>query len=263
MLKRKRLNVSLLIAAVLFISLAVFMRSQYVVPILMYHSVCENPVEGNRLAVSTDTFRRQMHFLKRHNYNILTLEQLADLIKNKKKIPPRAVAITLDDGYRDNFDCAFPVLKEYGIPATLFLIVDEIGRPQKDRLFWEEIFKMRDSGVIVFGSHCLGPDPLTKIKTDDGLRRQIFDSKRILEEKLGRPVDVFSYPEGRFNDKIRKMVIEAGYKTAVVTNPGKEFANDDIFALKRLRISENARNMFVFWVESSGYYNFMREHRHK
>jgi hypothetical protein len=68
---------------------------------------------------------------------------------------------------------------------------------------------------------------------------------------------------GRFSDKARRAVIAAGYKIAVATNPGKKYPNNDIFVLKRLRISENAGNLFVFWIETSGYYNFIREHRHK
>jgi hypothetical protein len=84
-----------------------------------------------------------------------------------------------------------------------------------------------------------------------------------LEEKLGRPISAFSYPEGRFNNKIKQLVMYAGYTVAVATNPGKRFANDDIFALKRLRISANCNNLFIYWVETSGYYNFMRERRHK
>jgi peptidoglycan/xylan/chitin deacetylase (PgdA/CDA1 family) len=152
-------------------------------------------------------------------------------------------------------------LKRYGLAATVFVIVREIGRP--DRLSWDEIKEMQDSGLIVFGSHAIGPEPLINIKSEQELRNEIFDSKRILEEALGRPVNIFSYPGGRFNAETRELVIEAGYTLAVTTNPGKRYPNDDIFALKRLRISATSDNLFVFWLESSGYYNFMREHRHK
>ena len=95
------------------------------------------------------------------------------------------------------------------------------------------------------------------------ISHQINDSKRILEKRLAAEIEEFSYPEGRFTDKIRQEVIDAGYSVAVATNPGKDYPDDDVFALKRLRISENSRNMFVFWVETSGFYTFMKEHRHK
>ena len=84
-----------------------------------------------------------------------------------------------------------------------------------------------------------------------------------MEEELGAEVNAFSYPEGMFNKIIKQLVMDAGYKLAVATNPGKKFSSDDIFVLKRLRISRNSNNLFIFWVETSGYYNFMREHRHK
>ena len=239
-----------------------FIRGKYLVPIAMYHSV--NPVmrqEVKRLIISPETFERQMRFLKSHHYNVLPLNSVATLIKEKKKIPSKTIAITFDDGYKDNYIYAFPILKKYHLPATVFIITDEVGRA--DRLSWDQIKAMQDSGIITFGSHTLGPEPLINIKSEQDLKKQIFDSKKILEEKLGRPISAFSYPEGRFNNRIKQLVMTAGYKLAVVTNPGKEFANDDIFALKRLRISANSNNLFVFWIETGGYYNFMREHRHK
>jgi peptidoglycan/xylan/chitin deacetylase (PgdA/CDA1 family) len=216
-----------------------------------------------RLIVSPRAFERQMRFLKEHHYNIVPLETLAFLIRDKKKIPPKTIAITFDDGNKDNYTNAFPILKKYVLPATMFIIVDEVGRPQGDRLSWDEIKVMRDSGLITFGSHSLRAEPLINIKSEEDLRKNIFDSKKILEEKLGCPVNAFSYPEGRFNDHIRKLVIDAGYKLAVTTNPGKKFPSDDIFALKRLRISSSSDNLFVFWIETSGFYTFLKEHRDK
>lgn len=264
---RKR-RVLITVFGVIFVLLFSFgstLKQNYCLPILMYHSVNPGAKKGNLLAVTPEIFEKQMHFLKALRYNVVPLDYAAGLIREKKKVPPRTVAITLDDGYRDNYAHAFPVLKKYNLPATIFIIINEVERGQGDRLSWEEIKDMRDSGIISFGSHTLGPEPLINIKSEEEVKKQIFDSKKILEEKLGGDIAAFSYPEGRFNDKIRQLVIDAGYKFAVATNPGKKIRNDDIFALKRLRISRNAANLFVFWVESSGYYNFMREskRRHK
>lgn len=251
---------AIILSAVLLIN---FIRQQYTVPILMYHSVNPGARPEDRLTVSVESFKRQMRFFKSHHYNVVPLEELEVLLKDKKKVPPKTVAITFDDGYKDNYRYAFPILKEYGFAATMFIIIDEVGRPQEDRLSWEEIELMRDSGIITFGSHCLGPEPLIDIASGEEQKRQIGISKKILEERLGKTIPAFSYPEGRFNKKIRELVIQAGYKLAVTTNPGKKFSNNDIFALKRIRISSTSDNLFVFWVETSGYYNFVREHRHK
>jgi len=211
------------------------------------------------LSVSIKALERQLHFLKKNHYNVLPLEDLADLIKNKKKIPPRTIALTFDDGYRNNYTNAFPIIKKYNLPVAIFVIVEEIGRP--DRLSWDEIKVMQDSGIVTFASHAVGPEPLINIKSEEELKRQIFDSKKILEEKLKCAVRMFSYPEGRFNSHIRQLVIDAGYKLAVTTNPGKGYLNDDIFALKRLRVSERSNRAFVFWIKTSGFYTFMKENR--
>ncbi|MCM8795942.1 MAG: polysaccharide deacetylase family protein [Candidatus Omnitrophica bacterium] len=260
---RKICGISLIVLFALISGFVVFLSKQYVVPILMYHSVNPNALAENRLAVSVESFQRQMRFLKEHRYNVLPLEELARLIKEKKKIPRRTVAITFDDGYKDNYVYAFPILKKYNLAATIFIIVDEVGRPQGDRLSWDEIIKMRDSGLISFGSHTLTHKYLTEIEDEEDLRKEIFGSKRILEEKLAQPVNLFCYPGGNFNSFIRKLVIEAGYQYAVATNPGKNYPSDDIFALKRIRISSTANNLLVFWFEISGFYTFFKEHRHK
>lgn len=238
-----------------------FIRQQYVVPILMYHSVSPTAQPENRLAVTPEAFERQMRFLKNHAYNVLPLEEIAGLVREKKEIPLKTLAITFDDGYKDNFLYAFPVLKKYNLPATVFIIVNEVGRPEKDRLSWDEIDEMRNSGIINIGSHCLGPEPLLNIKSDEALKKEIFESKKALQEKLGQPVDAFSYPGGGFNEEIKKLVIDAGYLLAVTTSPGSRFACDDVFALKRLRISSTSNNLFVFWVETSGFYTFLKERR--
>ncbi|MBI4972832.1 MAG: polysaccharide deacetylase family protein [Candidatus Omnitrophica bacterium] len=260
--KQRRLKIifGIILAVILFFT--GYLRRQYVVPIVMYHLV--NPEENpfiQRMIVSPETFQRQMHFLKEKHYNVVTLESLVSLIKEQKNISPRTIAITFDDGYKDNYTHAFPILKKYNFPATIFIIVNEVARA--DRLSWDEIRQMQSSGLISFGSHTLGPEPLTDIKSLEEVKKQIFDSKKILEEKLGTPITMFSYPAGRFNRQIRQLVIDAGYALAVTTSPGKEYPDNDVFALKRIRISENAGNLFIFWAETSGFYTFFKERRHK
>ncbi|MFH0855947.1 MAG: polysaccharide deacetylase family protein [Candidatus Omnitrophota bacterium] len=263
MFKRKRLIIAVAILAVLAVTLANFIRGKYVIPVLMYHSINPGAQKDNRLSITPETFKRQMRFLKDRHYNVITLEEAAAIIKSKKRPPARTLAITFDDGYKDNYTYAFAVLKEYDFPATLFIIVNEVGRPQGDRLSWDDVKAMRASGIFTIGSHTLNHPYLTELTSRDDIIKEVRVSKEILEEKLGARVDAFSYPAGRFNEEIRQIVIESGYKFAVATNPGKRIPDDDAFAVKRLRISRNCANLFIFWVETSGYYNFMREHRSK
>jgi peptidoglycan/xylan/chitin deacetylase (PgdA/CDA1 family) len=225
----------------------------------MYHSVNPqtNPVM-RRLIVSPDAFEKQMRFLKTHNYNVVPLEKVGQLIRDKKKIPFKTVAITFDDGFKDNYIYAYPVLKKLGLPATIFIIYDEVGRTQGDRLSWDEIKQMQASGLISIGSHTFGPVPLVDIKSEGELRRQIIDSKRTIEERLKTAVNTFSYVGGMFNEHIKSLVKEAGYKYAVTTALGREFSNQDIYAIKRVRISSSSDNIIDFWARLSGYYNSFR-----
>lgn len=260
MFRRKRIVWSLGISIAFICAACWYVSGYYMLPIAMYHSVAPSVPAENRLVVSARTFERQMQFLRDHRYNVLTLEQAASAIR-EKNIPPRAIVLTFDDGNEDNYIYAFPVLKKYSFPATVFLIVSEIGKP--GRLNWGQIKEMQASGLISFGSHTMTHPFLETISSDETLAMEISRSRQLLEQELGRPVRTFSYPCGRFTERVKSFVQDAGYSSAVVTNPGSSCPDDDIFALKRLRISENAANMFIFWAETSGYYNFLRERRHK
>lgn len=262
MFKRIRLIAIIgLIAASL--ALVIFAKSRYTVPVAMYHSVTPDADPGSRLQVSVKSFQRQMDFLKTHHYNVVPLEDIARLIRDKLKVPPKTIAITFDDGSIDNYVYAYPILKKLGFPATIFVIINEVGRPGGDKLSWGQIKEMQLSGLINFGSHTLDHPYLVDLKSGVELKKQIFDSKIILEAKLGRPVDMFAYPAGRFNPRIRQLVIDAGYKFAFATNLGSRFPDNDIFAIKRLRISSSSDNLFIFWFETSGYYNIFRKHNHR
>ena len=260
MLRRKRLIVaSCIIIVFASFSSCIRIKYTYMAPILMYHSVTPEASKENRLQISVGLFRRQMQFLKTHHYNVVSPEALGEMIKKREKIPTKTVALTFDDGYRDNYIYAYPVLKKLGFPATIFIIVSEVGRPMGDRVSWDEIKEMRGSGLISIGSHTLEHPCLVDIKSEAELRRQIFESKKILEEKLGVPVNTFCYPAGRFNAHIEGLVVQAGYKSAFATGLGRWFSNQDVYLVKRVRISESD-NLFDFWIKLSGYYNSFRNH---
>ncbi len=260
--KRRLIFIScILIIAAIFFSYA---RGLYMVPVLMYHSV--NPKTNQQmrsLIVSPESFERQMRFLKSQRYNVVTLEEVSRLMHDKKKAPPKTVAISFDDGFKDNYIYAYPVLKKFGLPATIFVIYNEVGRPQGDRLNWEQIREMQASGLIAIGSHTLGPEPLIDIKSEAELRRQIIDSKKMFEERLKTPVDGFCYVGGLFTPHIKELVKEAGYKYAVATALGRDYSSYDPYAIKRVRVSPSSDNLFDFWARLSGYYNSFRKHKRK
>ncbi|MFC1590830.1 polysaccharide deacetylase family protein, partial [Candidatus Omnitrophota bacterium] len=127
-------------------------------------------------------------------------------------------------------------------------------------LSWKEIEEMSASGIITIGSHtktqCWLPD-----QGDSDLKEELSGSKDILEKRLKKAVGLISYPIGAHDERVKIAASLAGYKAAVATNPGKEKPRDDVFAIKRQRISNSSDSLFVFWVESSGFYTFIKEHR--
>lgn len=237
--------------------------SHYTVPILMYHYVNDEESSRSRLGISPATFERQMRFLSEHKYNVIPLSELADLIRNKRKIPPKTAAVTFDDGYLDNYTQAYPILKKYNIPATIFVVINRVGKHMgnDDYMSWAQIKELSDSGLVTIGSHSINHPNLSEIKSEEEMELEILDSKNILEESLARQVNLFSYPFGGINHLARSIVISSGYQAAVGTNFPKGYPNDDVYALKRLRVSETSRNMFVFGIVVSGHYTFIKENR--
>ncbi|MDD5668730.1 MAG: polysaccharide deacetylase family protein [Candidatus Omnitrophica bacterium] len=241
----------------------VFVRSQYVAPVLMYHYVPLNANYGDRLSIQKDVFERQMKFLKENRFTVISLDELAGLIKMGKKIPPKTVAITFDDGAKDNYLNAFPILKKYGFPATIFLVYNEVDRSDNSRLSWNNIEEMQGSGLITFGSHTFSHKILKDISSEEELQHEIRDSKNAFEQRLGREVSLFSYPNGRFNLHIRNIVESAGYKAAVAVKTGRNHSARDVYLIKRLRVSPSSGNMVVFGFDISGYYAFFKDSKIK
>lgn len=244
---------------VLLVATAVFvlLPKAYVVPVMMYHSI-DYKDKLTKLSVSPQGFEKQIAFLHKHNYNIVGLDKIILYLERREKVPPRTVAITFDDGYYNNYQYAYPVLKKYNIPATIFVITGNIGKP--GFLGWKELKEMSDSGIITIGSHSKNhlwlPDVGEKV-----LERELVDSKAILEQKLGKEVKFFCYPVGAHDGKVEAAVKKAGYAAAVATNPGRFKPSDDIYAIKRIKISRTSDNPIVLWFETSGYYTWIKEHR--
>jgi len=238
----------------------VYLNKKYIPAVLMYHYVKDSSiVEHDKRYIRPQTFDKQMKFLKDRKYNVIPLEKFAASLKEKKPMPRDTIVITFDDGHLDNYQYAYPILKKYNLPATMFIIVGEIG--QKDSMTLEQIREMSDSGLITIGSHTVSHEHLPSIKDKERIKNEIVLSKQVLEAIIKKPVNCFSYPIGGFNEEIRQMVIDAGHTTAVSTSPGLNYPNNDPYAIKRVRISESSSNLFTFWFEASGLYKHLLELR--
>lgn len=241
----------------LILSIMLFLKNTYVIPVIMYHSIDYND-KLTKLSVSPESFARQMEFLSKHHYNVVGLDKVASYLEKKEKVPPKTVAITFDDGFYNNYKYAYPVLKKYNLPATIFIITGWVGKP--GYVGWNELREMADSGLITIGSHTKSHLWLPAMGTRF-LKKELEESKEILEQKLNRKVDTFCYPVGAFDKRVKDAVKKAGYVCAAATNPGRFAPSDDIYEIKRIKISRTSDNLFVFWIETSGWYTWIKEHR--
>jgi peptidoglycan/xylan/chitin deacetylase (PgdA/CDA1 family) len=217
------------------------------IPILMYHSISEQAVPSFRpFAVPPALFDQQMRYLHEQGYVSLTLSQLiTHLSQQTCTLPDRVVVLTFDDGFADFLSEALPVLKRYGLVATLYIPTSYVGSTSKwmwrdgegERpiLNWEQIAEVRDQGIEI-GAHTLTHPQLDLIPLARA-RQEIVQSKDILEQRLQQPVLSFAYPYGYHRHAIKRLVREAGFTSACAVKYEMSHTADDHFALARLLAS--------------------------
>ena len=193
--------------------------------VLMYHKVGAppEPTQLRKLWVSTEAFESQIVFLKRNGYTPVRFSDLERSARTGTPLPEKPVLITFDDGYRNNFLEAFPVLQRHGVPAGVFVVYETIGRhnawhdpgsePWVDMLRKEDMREMADSGLIEFGSHTMRHRNLGQAPLDEA-RWELEESKARLEELLGHEVPFFAYPYGggAEDPAVREAALKAGYR---------------------------------------------------
>lgn len=194
-------------------------------PALMYHKIGEPPPGStlDKLWVSPEKFRAQLGWLKDHGYESVTFADWRDAEKGVKALPEKPVLITFDDGYRNNYDLAYPLLREFGMKGCVFLVYETMDKhnawhdpatePWLKMLTWAQIKEMQDSGTFEFGSHTMRHRCLTEIPLEDA-RWELTESKRRLEDKLGKEVLGFAYPygAGAYDAAVRREALAAGYR---------------------------------------------------
>ncbi|WP_373323038.1 polysaccharide deacetylase family protein [Desulforamulus aquiferis] len=217
------------------------------IPILMYHKVNPDPRTGGLgLRVPPDKFDWQMRYLKENGYEAISLADVMDHFEKGKHLPDKPVVITFDDGYKDNYDFAYPIMKKYGFTGTIFVVSRSIGntnfydvekklQPENKIMGWKEIRELDQAGFVI-GAHTVDHPHLAKVSME-AARYQIEESKRALEHGLQKPVDFFCYPYGSHNDTVANLVKEAGYRAAVTTQLGLAKLDADPFKTPRIRVT--------------------------
>ncbi len=199
-------------------------------PVLYYHRVGPfRPGAPRKMTVTPENFKSQMHFLRRNRIPVLTLD--AVLAGGK------GVALTFDDGFLDCMEHALPTLRALKFPATFFIVAGSVGgtdawmrvtpMPEERIMGWDDLGRLREAGMRI-GSHSMTHAVLS--------REEVFESRRLLEERLGEAVEHFAYPRGEHTPQAVGWVKEAGYRAGWATKSGTE----DPFTRRRLPVSASA-----------------------
>ena len=224
----------------------------HTVPVLAYHRV--GPVTADHVpTVSTGAFERQMAFLARGRYRVVSFDEMVEALRVGRQLPRRSVVVTFDDGYLGTLTEAAPVLRRFGFCATVFVATSEVGT--EGFLSWDQLRTLSSDGFTV-GSHTLHHTFLPSISLVHA-RTEVVESKRILEEELKRPIRFFSYPVGGFTSQVAQAVQESGYTAACTTNRGLSKKTMDLFAIRRIKMTERDSPLSM-WMKLSGQYDFFR-----
>jgi peptidoglycan/xylan/chitin deacetylase (PgdA/CDA1 family) len=207
-------------------------------PILTFHAIDNLP---SVISFSPQVFRRGMTRLHESGYRTLSLLEAVDCVHQGKPFPDRSFAITFDDGYQTVFDEAFPMLQQYDMSAIIFLTVGEkkMSNPAdrlpslegRSMLSWAEIREMERWG-IAFGAHTLTHPNLTRLSLKQ-IEVEICDSKTIIEDALGVPVNCFAYPYGLYDHRSRE-IVHRHFACACSDKLGFVNTGSDFYALERI-----------------------------
>jgi peptidoglycan/xylan/chitin deacetylase (PgdA/CDA1 family) len=222
------------------------------VSILGYHDFSETQPE-TAMRIRTSKFRKQMETIRQLGITVISLEEFSAWKRGEKEIPAKSILITLDDGWKSVYTDAFPILKEFGYPYTLFLYKNYVDGGGK-ALTTPMIKEMIKAGATI-GSHSIShPYPIT-VKSfrkkgpdayDAYLRKEMGESKRFLESKFSVKITTYSYPGGFFTEEMLPLTKEFGYTHGFTVQPGKVKQSMPDEILPRYMILGNYDKIFEF-----------------
>ncbi|HTH51533.1 MAG TPA: polysaccharide deacetylase family protein [Pyrinomonadaceae bacterium] len=227
-------------------------------PVLLYHKLDSPPPDAKLRGPYTppQRFARQMLYLKKRGFSFRTASELVEHYRDHGRFPEKAVTITFDDGWRDNYTNGFPIFRELDIRPTIFLVASCVGSSSvkavaegesaREHLTADQVREMSDWGVE-FGSHTMNHAHLDRIPIDEA-SLEIAGAKTAIEDLTQKPCKTLAYPAGFFNDEVKDIAAAAGHTAAFTTSYGKA-DKFDLFELNRIEVLR--RHLFLFQFRSN------------
>lgn len=214
-------------------------------PILLYHHIAK-VVPQDSYSVSPEIFGQQMKWLENNGYTVIKYDDFYQAMNKKKTLPPKPVVISFDDGVLDQYQSAFPILKQYNYSAMFFIKLNNVGEG-KGGMTWQMLKDLSDAKMEI-GSHSINHDSMSNMDLTT-MRSELTDSKKTLEQNLGLDINYFAYPGGAFSSTTETETKAAGYISAVSTKHlvYHKFG-EDLFAVPRIHIDDEMPT-FIDWVQ--------------
>jgi peptidoglycan/xylan/chitin deacetylase (PgdA/CDA1 family) len=194
------------------------------VPVISYHKFSEDKADA--LTVKKRVFEEQMRFLKENGYRVITMDEFFDFLDFKRPMPKKSVVITIDDDWYSTYEIAFPILKKYGYPATLFVYTDLIYPGGKTLLNWDLLTQMSKSGIDI-QCHTKSHRNLDKRNGQESFReyfeavkKELTESAEIIRKRLNKDVKYLAYPFGDTNHLVIALLKKLGYRGAFTVERG-------------------------------------------
>jgi len=204
----------------------------------MYHYISIPPADADiyrqDLSVTPENFRAQMQYLAENGYTTIDLYDLSLAILGKKELPAKPVILTFDDGYADNYLNAFPVLQEYGLTGTFFVVTEFIDQNREGYMTWEMAKEMAAAGNRIEPHSRTHPD--LRGQPREKLIWEILGPQETIAYHLGYKPQFFNYPAGRYDEAVIQILQELNFWGAVTTMGGQWHGYEDRFEWTRVRV---------------------------
>jgi peptidoglycan/xylan/chitin deacetylase (PgdA/CDA1 family) len=208
---------------------------------LLYHHLDEGAPTPSSL--SPGEFEAQLAWLKREGYQTLTMAQLSAYLCGELTLRRPSVLITFDDGYESVYQHAWPLLRKYGFSATVFAITGRRGQTPGafPHFTWAQAAEMSASGAIEIHSHTHdmhhmeagGTVPALEHASDLAVLADLLMSRVLVQDNVGTRASAFAFPFGRYSERTRRLVEQAGFDMAFTTEPGSITPGVDRYLLPR------------------------------
>lgn len=234
-------------------------------PVLMYHHITEEPERFQAATVTPDQFEEDMRHLKNLGFTTITTQDVIHYLNDHQPLPDQPVMVTIDDGYSSVYSYAYPILKELDLKAVVNIIGISVGRsthlyegsPIIPHFTWEQAKRMQQSGHVDIQSHSFDLHHLEKkqrlkqakgtLKLDnespneyaERFKKDVLRNQQFIQEHLGHPVVLYSYPYGLYNEQTEKILKEIGYIISLTIEPGMAEVDNDFMQLRRFNMAVN------------------------